>query len=138
MNQEAILKDQNSLKQQSHNLAIEIYTLVLQFPKFETMVMTLSLRRLSLSVVSNISKGLSCKEYKDFNFFMNYAKASSEAIRSLSLMAKDIGYITEEQLLSIENKCNLFFEDIKKIIKRKEIRYKVNTKYKDINDSNIN
>ena len=93
------------LQQQAHQLAVEVYTLTLQFPKYESMVMTPLLRKLSLSVASNTAKGFSARQSNDSIFFMTYANASCHGIKALSQIAKDIGYITEEQNESAKEKC---------------------------------
>jgi four helix bundle protein len=93
------------LQESARRLAVEVYTLTLQFPKYESMVMTPLMRKLSLSVVSNVAKGFSTRESRDFMFFITYANASCCGIRALSTMATDIGYITAEQDASVKDKC---------------------------------
>jgi len=113
---------ENDMRSNVHALAVEIYTLTLQFPRHEAMVMIPLLRKLSLSIVSNVAKGFSAREFKEFMFFITYANASCHGIKALSEMAKDIGYITMEQNDSIIEKCSKLASSLRYIVKELELR----------------
>jgi len=113
----------NPLKKKAYELSVEVYTLTSQLPKYEQMVMALMLKRLSLSVLSNTSKALSNNNKDDSLFFINYANASSHSIKSLMDMAKEIGYITEEQHSSVNEKCISLSRNIILFLKNKKDFY---------------
>jgi four helix bundle protein len=62
------------------------------------------LRRASVSIVSNIAKGFERNGNKEFVQFLSYAKASSGEVRAQIYIAKDLGYLNEEQFNELTEK----------------------------------
>lgn len=59
------------------------------------------IQRASVSIMTNIAEGFKRRFSKEFRQFLNYAKASSGEVRSLSFVALDLKHIQEEQFNSV-------------------------------------
>lgn len=81
-----------------------IYELTRNFPKEEIYGLTSQMRRAAISIPSNIAEGAGRDTDKDFAHFLTIAKGSSFELDSQLILAKELGYITEEQLIPILDK----------------------------------
>ena len=81
-----------------------IYELTRNFPKEEIYGLTSQMRRAAISIPSNIAEGAGRDTNKDFAHFLTIAKGSSFELDSQLILAKELGYITEEQLIPILDK----------------------------------
>jgi four helix bundle protein len=59
------------------------------------------LRRASVSVMSNIAEGFESQTQALFIRYLGIAKASAGEVRSQLYVARDVGYLTEQQFLSL-------------------------------------
>ncbi len=83
-------------------LVKEVYLLMKKFPSEERYALCDQLRRAVISVPSNIVEGLSRSSDKEKHNFLNIAYGSlMETMCQLDISA-DIGYITEEELRTVE------------------------------------
>ena len=90
--------------QLAHELTVQIYKTSGLFPKEELYGIVSQLRRSSSSVGANISEGFSRNTKKEFIQFLYIGKGSlTETINHL-LLAKDLGYVNEEEYLSLEER----------------------------------
>ena len=88
--------------QTSKILVKEVYLLMKKFPSEERYALCDQLRRSVISVPSNIVEGLSRTSDKEKHNFLNIAYGSlMEALCQMDLSA-DLGYITEEELRTVE------------------------------------
>jgi four helix bundle protein len=55
------------------------------------------MRRASVSVMANIAEGFDCESKAEFARFLGFARRSAVEVQSLLYVARDNGYITEEQ-----------------------------------------
>jgi len=108
----------------SHNLVLKVYELTNVFPKEEIYGITSQIRRAAYSVPVNIVEGKARKNTKEFIQFLNIANASLEEVRYFLLLAKDIGYMTHKEYISLENRCkeiskmlNSFINSLKRKLK---------------------
>lgn len=83
--------------QRSHQLTLEIYRLTAAFPADERFGLISQLRRAATSVPSNIAEGSRRRPPRDFARFLNISMASLAEVEYLVLLAKDLGYVREEQ-----------------------------------------
>lgn len=81
-----------------------IYELTRNFPKEEIYGLTSQMRRSAISIPSNIAEGAGRDTNKDFAHFLTIAKGSSFELDSQLILAKELGYITEEELIPILDK----------------------------------
>jgi len=63
------------------------------------------IRRAALSISANIAEGFDRGSNKEFLYFLAIAKGSAGEVRALLYTALDIGYITEEDFISLTDKA---------------------------------
>ncbi len=83
--------------QKAHKLTLEIYSVTRAFPREETYGLTSQLRRAALSVATNLAEGGARRSRKEFAQFTSMARGSASEVAYLLLVAKDLGYLTDEQ-----------------------------------------
>ena len=79
-----------------------VYKLLGQFPREEQFALSSQLRRASVSITSNIAEGVSRYSYKDKVHFLEIAFGSLMEVMSQLELAKELKYITEQELHTIE------------------------------------
>ncbi|QQR82231.1 four helix bundle protein [Candidatus Campbellbacteria bacterium] len=101
------IKDFTDLRvwQSAHQLAILLYKTRAPFPKEEVFGLAGQLRRAGVSVSSNITEGFGRNFSKEKVLFYHIAQSSLREVYSQVLLAKDIGYVPEQN-------TQLIFEQI--------------------------
>ena len=103
---------------EAYNITLTIYEITKDFPKFELFSLTNQLRRSSHSVNTNIVEGFHRNTGKEFVNFLHIAKGSVNETMNHLILAKDLGYITNEQFLFLEQKLislsKIIYTSIKK------------------------
>ena len=79
-----------------------VYELLQQFPKEENFSLFAQLRRAVVSVPSNIAEGMGRRSKKEQIHFLEIAFGSLMETFCQLEIAKDLGYITNEQLSDLE------------------------------------
>ena len=79
--------------QKSHELTLEIYSIVKNFPRYEEFGLSSQMRRSSSSVPTNIAEGFKRKSQKDSCHFYNLAESSLEELKYQLILARDLKYI---------------------------------------------
>jgi four helix bundle protein len=79
------------------DLTIDIYNQTKPFPKEERFALTNQIRRSSVSIPSNISEGCGRRTIPDQAHFMDIAIGSSFELETQILLAKKLGYLSEEE-----------------------------------------
>ncbi|TSA46634.1 four helix bundle protein [bacterium] len=82
--------------QKGHELVIEVYKITKNFPKEEIFGLTSQLRRAIISFTSNIAEGFSRQSYKEKIQFYHMSLGSLTEVQNQLLIARDIGYITND------------------------------------------
>ncbi len=88
------------------DLVMDCYRLMDRFPKCENYALCDQLRRAIVSVPSNIAEGLSRYSNKEKVHFLEIAYGSLMESQCQLDIAKDLGYISEEDFNSIDEKIN--------------------------------
>lgn len=108
----------------------EVYRLLAQFPDFEMYNLTNQIRRAAVSVSLNIAEGTSRNSLKEQSRFSEVAYGSLLEVYCSLLIAKDLGYIDENDLSGVSvriqelsNKLNALKQSQ---IKRSEIQQQTN------------
>jgi four helix bundle protein len=70
------------------------------------------IQRASVSIMSNIAEGFDSGSTKPFINYLNHAYGSSSEVQSLLFIAKDIGYISEEEFEQLTDRV----EKVRKLI----------------------
>lgn len=105
MNYEAGVMNQGKIKsftdlnawKQAHVLVLEIYKMTQNFPKEEQFGLTNQIRRAVVSITSNIAEGFSRNSYREKAQFYSMALGSLTEVQNQLLIAKDLGYITNNE-----------------------------------------
>lgn len=79
-----------------HRFVINIYNTTKKFPIEERYSLTNKIRRVAVSVTSNIAEGFSRKTVKEKQQFYSIALASITEIQNQLLISKDIGYLNQD------------------------------------------
>ncbi|MFK8297252.1 four helix bundle protein [Capnocytophaga cynodegmi] len=89
--------------QLSHSLVLNIYQVTKSFPKEEIFGLTSQIRRSFASISYNISEGAGRVSEKEFANFINIALGSSNEAENQLLLAKDLGYISQDNFEILNN-----------------------------------
>lgn len=98
-------KDLNAWRE-GHILVLEVYRITKSFPKDELFALTSQMRRAAVSITSNIAEGFSRQSYKEKTQFYSTAQGSVTEIQNQLTISKDVGYISNEDFLKIDNQSN--------------------------------
>ena len=88
--------------QKGKEIVKRTYKLLKKFPAEERYAMCDQLRRASVSITSNIAEGVNRFSVKDKAHFIEIAFGSMMEVSSQMEIAEELGYITEEELLSMD------------------------------------
>ena len=80
----------------SHDLVLLIYRVSADFPQSEVYGLTAQLRRAACSVPANIVEGFRRQGKADKLRFYNIAQASLEEARYFMMLARDLGYCSDD------------------------------------------
>lgn len=86
---------------EGHKLVLMVYKETKRFPVEEKYALIGQMRRAVVSFTSNIAEGFSKKSSKEKYQFYNTAKASMTELQNQLLIAKDVGYLSEESFKQI-------------------------------------
>lgn len=92
--------------QKAIELVTETYLLTKGFPKDELFGLVSQIRRCVVSIPSNIAEGCGRKSNKDFSNFLGIALGSSFEFETQIIISKNIGYLTDEQFLTLESEIH--------------------------------
>lgn len=89
----------------SVDFAGAIYNLVKAFPRTEQYGLGDQIKRASISISSNIAEGVARDTKKDFARFLNISRGSLFETVSLACLARQVGCITDQDLLDTRKKA---------------------------------
>ena len=92
--------------QEGHKLVLLIYKLTKSFPKAETYSLVDQMRRAVASITANIAEGFGRQGYKEKIQFYYIAKGSLTEVKNFVFIAKDVGYISEEDFKILIEQAN--------------------------------
>lgn len=103
---------------EGHELVIMVYKTTRDFPKEETYSLVDQMRRASSSITANIAEGFGRQTYKEKVQFYYMAKGSLSELKNFILIAKDINYLSAEQLKELADQANLVDQILQGFIKK--------------------
>lgn len=86
---------------EGHKLVIMIYKITKNFPKEETYSLVDQMRRSAASITANIAEGFGRQTYREKVQFYYMAKGSLSELKNFLLIAKDVGYLSYEELQTL-------------------------------------
>ena len=109
--------------QKAKEVVKRTYKLLRKFPAEERYAMCDQLRRASVSITSNIAEGVNRYSVKDKSHFIEIAYSSLMEVSSQFEIAEELGYITVEDRLSIDQ----LIEELARILSGLQKNYKLST-----------
>jgi four helix bundle protein len=85
--------------QKAHQFVLSVYNYSDYFPQKEIYGLTSQFRRAAVSIAANIAEGFKKKGRSDKARFLNIAQGSLEECRYYLVLAKDLGYGDNPELL---------------------------------------
>lgn len=99
------------------------YKLLKKFPAEERYAMSDQLRRASVSITSNIAEGINRYSVKDKSHFIEMSYGSLMEVSSQFEIAEELGYITAEERLSMDQ----LIEEVARLLSGLQKTYKPST-----------
>ena len=109
--------------QEGHKLVLTIYKETENFPNKEAFGLISQMRRCSISITSNIAEGFSRSTNKDKYQFYSMAQGSLTELQNQLLIARDIGYLTNNKFQEIANQTIIVNKLINGLKKIKDTKY---------------
>jgi four helix bundle protein len=88
-----------------HNLTLNIYRISKKFPAEEKFSLTQQMRRAAASICTNLMEGSHRLGRKEFRQFVGIAKGSAGELKYHLLLAKDLGYLPEDQFVVLRSEA---------------------------------
>ena len=103
----AEIKNYTDLKvyQEGYELTLEMYKITKKYPKEEQYELVSQIRRAIYSIPLNIAEGWGRKSKLEFKRFLKMSLGSCNELQVLINLSKDLGYIGEEEYISIKEKA---------------------------------
>lgn len=92
---------------EGHKLVLLIYLITKQFPKEETYSLINQMRRAAASITANIAEGFGRQTYREKLQSYYLAQGSLTELKNFIIIARDVGYLTEDDLKNLVNQANL-------------------------------
>lgn len=109
---------------EGHKLVLMIYGVTNKFPENEKFGLVSQMRRCAVSITSNIAEGFGRKGYKEKLQFYYISSGSITELKNQLLIARDVGYLSDEsfddilrQANSAHKLLNLFISKTKTFLK---------------------
>jgi four helix bundle protein len=103
--------------QEAHSLTLKIYKMTKKFPQSELYGLTSQLRRSAASVAANIVEGHSRNTTKEFIKYLFNARASVAETEYHLILAKDLGYVNQNDFCQIRERYQVLGRRINALIK---------------------
>ena len=96
----------------AHKLTLNTYKISEKFPVEERFGLTSQIRRAGASICTNLMEGSHRLGKKEFRQFVGIAKGSAGELKYHLLLAKDLGYLLEDQFSTMRSEA----EEISKML----------------------
>jgi four helix bundle protein len=94
------------VRQRAIEMSLAIYKLTSSFPASEQFGLTGQLRRASVSVPSNIAEGYGKSTKGEYRSFLGHARGSNGEVQTQLIIARGLGFGSQESLLQAESLSN--------------------------------
>lgn len=82
-----------------------VYEITRAFPKEEIFGLTSQIRRAAISVPLNVAEGCGRFHRKETIHFMYISRGSLNELETALILSVDLGYLKENELMQLTNKC---------------------------------
>lgn len=120
-------KDLHAWKE-GHTLVLDIYKIVLSFPKQEMYGLSDQMRRAAISITSNIAEGFGRQTYKEKIQFYYMAHGSLTELKNQLIIGKDVGYVSEKSYLMLEQQADKVHQILLGLIRKSKLFVNRNSK----------
>lgn len=103
---------------EGHKLVVLIYRITKTFPKEELYSLIDQMRRAAASVTSNIAEGFGRQTYKEKVQFYYLAQGSLIELKNQILIAKDVGYLNDQDFQALVDQANLTHQLLQGLISK--------------------
>lgn len=90
----------------AHELTLQLYKATGNFPKEEFYALTSQIKRAASSICANLMEGSHRLGTKEFRQFVGIANGSAGELKYHILLAKDLGYITENHYFHLKEEID--------------------------------
>ena len=120
------MSDYKKLKvwENAHKITLDIYKMTKTFPFDEKYGLVSQLRRAASSIPTNIVEGCGQLDNGNLIRYLGIAKGSSFEVDYLTLLAKDLEYLNEDEYLDINKKIEQVIRMLTNLIKSLKISKK--------------
>ncbi|MBX4187225.1 MAG: four helix bundle protein [Candidatus Doudnabacteria bacterium] len=87
---------------EGHKLVQVIYEITKSFPENEQFGLISQMQRCAVSITSNIAEGFSRQSYQEKVRFYSMSQGSLTELQNQTIIAKDIGYVSEEKFALLD------------------------------------
>jgi len=101
----------------SHSLALNVYKLTESFPQEERFGLISQMRRSAYSIPMNIIEGSNRLNTGEYRRFVGIAKGSAGEISYQMLLARDLGYFSEEIYSELRDKYEIVIKMLSNLAK---------------------
>jgi len=101
----------------AHSLVLDIYKLTENFPQEEKFGLISQMRRSAFSIPMNLIEGSNRLNTKEYRRFVGIAKGSAGEISYQTLLARDLGYISNEAYLSLKDRYEVVIKMLANLAK---------------------
>ncbi len=108
---------------EAHKLVLTVYRITKTFPKEETYSLVDQMRRSAISITSNIAEGFSRQGKKEKLQFYFMAKGSLTELQNQLLVARDVGYITNNVFQEIAQQTIAVHKLLNGLLKSASAKY---------------
>lgn len=112
--------DLNTWKE-DHKLVLIVYKITTLFPPKETFSLVDQMRRAATSVTSNIAEGFGRQTYREKVQFYYQSQGSLTELKNQVLIAKDVGYLTEDAFNSLLQHIAMTHQLLQGLIKKSKL-----------------
>jgi len=99
----------------AHDLTIDVYRLTDSFPKEEIFSLISQMRRASSSIGMNLMEGAMRLGTKEYRQFVGVARGSAGEVCYQLLLARDLGYISQERHDELRSKADRILQMLSRL-----------------------
>lgn len=103
---------------EGHKLVLMIYQITKGFPREELYSLVDQMRRAVASITANIAEGFGRHSFKEKVQFYYLSKGSLNELKNFLLIAKDIGYLSQEEFAKLAEQTNIVDQLLQGLIKK--------------------